>query len=176
MVTELTYHNLHMLLEHPRLCYSAVLSVDVITGMISCSNQCDNENVTCFEHDPGWVEADSFIKGHRVDSALGDRAILPYITPSIALLLDNTNCTHLHRYYPSINNPDILYYPLAFVQKKTSLVRHGAGSVEENESGKLWQLCYYLWNITPWCVDNKYTMSSLCETYHIDNGHCSQII
>ena len=32
----------------PYLCYLAVLSVDVTTGVVLCSNQCDSQNLTCF--------------------------------------------------------------------------------------------------------------------------------
>ena len=41
------------------LCYPAVLSVDVTTGVVLCSHRCDCQNITCCYHDLGCVEADS---------------------------------------------------------------------------------------------------------------------
>ena len=64
----------------------------------------------------------SFINGNRVDSALRDNDILPYFMTVIPLLLENTYCTNFHRYKRSINNPDILNYPLAFVHKKQKII------------------------------------------------------
>ena len=38
-----------------------MLSSEVKTAVILCSNQCDSLNVICFQHDLGWVKADSTV-------------------------------------------------------------------------------------------------------------------